>query len=53
MCGTSPHEGAIVVPAGQYRVTAQQPLCANYSNENVVVVADRSTPLTFRVICEK
>lgn len=51
--GALPHEGAIVVPAGQYRVTAQQPLCANYSNENVVVVADRSTPLTFRVICEK
>ena len=51
--GALPREGGIVVPVGEYRVTAQQPLCAPYTNESVSVAADRSTRLTFRVICEK
>ncbi len=51
--GALPRDGGIVVPTGEYRVTAQQPLCAPYSNESVTVVADRATRLTFRVICER
>jgi len=51
--GTLPLEGGLAVPAGTYRLTAQQPLCASYVNENVVVAADRPTALTFRVICER
>ncbi|MEP7383635.1 MAG: hypothetical protein ABI910_18260, partial [Gemmatimonadota bacterium] len=51
--GPLPLEGGLVVPVGSYRVTAQQPLCAAYMNENVVVAADRPTALTFRVICER
>lgn len=51
--GALPRDGGIVVPVGEYRVTAQQPLCAPYTNENVNVVADRATRLTFRVICER
>lgn len=51
--GSLPSEGGIVVPAGQYRVSAQQPLCAPYADDNVTVVADRATRLTFSVICER
>lgn len=51
--GALPRDGGIVVPVGEYRVTAQQPLCAPYTNEGVSVAADRTTRLTFRVICEK
>ncbi|MCC6927546.1 MAG: protein kinase [Gemmatimonadaceae bacterium] len=51
--GALPRDGGIVVPVGNYRVTAQQPLCAPYTNEGVNVTADRTTRLTFRVICEK
>ncbi len=51
--GALPRDGGIVVPVGDYRVTAQQPLCAPYTNEGVSVAADRTTRLTFRVICEK
>lgn len=51
--GALPLDGGLVVPAGTYRLTAQQPLCASYVNESVVVTADRPTSLTFRVICER
>lgn len=51
--GSLPAEGGIVVPAGQYRVSVQQPLCAPYSDDNVSVAADRATRLTFSVICER
>jgi hypothetical protein len=51
--GALPLDGGLVVPAGTYRLTAQQPLCASYVNESVVVAAERPTALTFRVICER
>jgi serine/threonine-protein kinase len=53
LSGTLPLGAPVVVPAGAYRVTAQQPLCATYTNESVMVSADRSTALTFRVICDR
>ncbi|MBK6488718.1 MAG: protein kinase [Gemmatimonadetes bacterium] len=53
LTGALPSDGPVVVPVGSYRVTAQQPLCASYTNENVVVAADRATSLTFRMICER
>jgi eukaryotic-like serine/threonine-protein kinase len=53
LTGTLPLAAPVVVPAGAYRVTAQQPLCATYTNENVQVSAERSTALTFRVICDR
>jgi len=51
--GGLPLDGGVVVPVGQYRVSAQQPLCAPYSDDNVMVAADRTTRLTFSVICER
>lgn len=51
--GALPSDGPIVVPVGPYRVSVQQPLCASYTNDNVVVAADRGTALTFRMICER
>ena len=51
--GALPQTGGIIVPVGQYRVTAQQPMCTAYIDDAVVVNPDRTTPLTFRVICER
>ena len=51
--GALPQAGGIVVPVGLYRVTAQQPMCTAYIDDAVMVNPDRSTPLTFRVICER
>ncbi|MEO6446257.1 MAG: serine/threonine-protein kinase [Gemmatimonadaceae bacterium] len=51
--GGLPLSGGLIVPIGQYRVTAQQPMCAAYVDDAVVVAADRTTPLTFRVICDR
>jgi len=51
--GALPQTGGIVVPVGLYRVTAQQPMCTAYIDDAIVVNPDRTTPLTFRVICER
>jgi len=51
--GDLPATGGVLVPVGQYRVSAQQPLCAPYTDDNVTVAADRAVTLTFRVICER
>lgn len=51
--GALPLDGGVVVPAGPYRVSAQQPLCAPYSNDTVVVAVERTVSLTFSMICER
>ena len=51
--GALPQTGGSVVPVGLYRVTAQQPMCTAYIDDAVMVNPDRTTPLTFRVICER
>jgi len=51
--GSLPLTGSVVLPAGQYRVSANQPLCAPYVDESVSISANMPTSLTFRLICER
>ncbi len=51
--GALPLTAGIVLPVGQYRVSANQPLCAPYVDENVSISANNPTALTFRLICER
>lgn len=49
--GTFPLTAGIILPAGSYTLRVQQAQCALYEQTDVVITADRITPLTFRLMC--